>query len=304
MAAQPSGILDCGHTHFQGLTAFLDLAGHGVAAGGLHAAVSKIVGQTDDILFLLIEAAGEKVAQVVGEYLAFFHPGAAAEGLHGAPDIAPVHGSAGSGYKYTAAGAVFLPAIVLQQLHQGGGQEDMAYFPLGIDAYGLLAQGFHGDGGELADPDPGAADGLDDAGEAAVRFPVSLTHQAFVVLPGQLPGLIQEELALDSWQTDAAFLSSYIFKVAVESYQHGAGTGILVAGQQIVPVAGHSVVVQLVVLDEGQEFADVAYVLADSAGFHVAGFQIDPVVFQNSSWTFFSHNGISFSYVAGTQVTV
>lgn len=132
------------HSHLQRLPAFLNLAGHSVTACGFHTAVAQIVSQPDNILFLLVKAAREKMAEIVGENFALIHSCPAAQGLHTAPDIAPVHRSASSGYKYTAADAFFLGTIGLQQLHQGSCQENITDFPLGINADSLLAQGFHG----------------------------------------------------------------------------------------------------------------------------------------------------------------
>ena len=143
-----------GHAHFQLLPALIHAAGAGVAAGGFHVAVAQVIGQADNVLFLLVIAAGKKVPQVVGVHLFFVHPGPDTEAFHFPPDIAAVNGPAAAGHEYAPGRAAGVPAVFLQPLHQGPGQENLADLALAVDADGLLVQGLHGDKGQLADDLP------------------------------------------------------------------------------------------------------------------------------------------------------
>ena len=88
----------------------------------------------------------------------------------------------------------------------------MTHLAFGVDTDRLLAQRLYGNSGKLADPDTGASDRPDDAGQPVVAFLVGLTYQTFVFFPGQLPGLVLEKLLLDPGQTDAAFFSPMYFR--------------------------------------------------------------------------------------------
>ena len=59
---------------------------HGVDPRGIDAAMAQQIGQTDDVLFDGVKDLGEKVPEIMGEYLAPLHARRLTEGLHAGPD--------------------------------------------------------------------------------------------------------------------------------------------------------------------------------------------------------------------------
>ena len=135
---------------------------HGVDPRGIDAAMAQQIGQTDDVLFDGVKDLGEKVPEIMGEYLAPRHVGFFAQPLHHTPDIAAVERFAVSSDKHRPGLQAGLFYIFFQQFLQRRGDENHPRLVFAVHHRLAVPHRLHGDILQLADPDSRPANGLQD----------------------------------------------------------------------------------------------------------------------------------------------
>ena len=73
--------------------------------------MAKDVCEFDDVVGLVVESLGEKVAEVVGEDFPRFDAGLLAEGFHLGPDLFPIDGFTASGEENLAGSDFLFPGV-------------------------------------------------------------------------------------------------------------------------------------------------------------------------------------------------
>ena len=211
----------------------LGSGGDQVDAGGLDAAVAQDVRQLGHVPADPVERPGEQVPQVVGKDLGGLHPGPGAQRLHLRPDLPAGKAAAASGEKDLAGGGLLLPGVLQQLPAQLAGQQDGADLALQADHGPACQGGFHREIADLADPDAGGADGLQQQGQPLPAQGAGGAQQAVVLLPGQVPAVIPEQPPLDAQRADPQLRPAQKGEEAVQCRQLGVDGGRgLSAGQQ------------------------------------------------------------------------
>lgn len=118
---------------------------HGINSSGIDIGVAENIRQPAQILFQSIIGSGEKMAQVVWEYLAWFHAGALAKGLHVPPDIGAVKGLARFCDKDRPGDLLVLFCVLHQRPPKLFGQKNGARLALAIYHRTPRVQRFYGD---------------------------------------------------------------------------------------------------------------------------------------------------------------
>ena len=215
---------------------------HGVDAGGVYAGVAQNVRQPGQVLFQCVIGPGEQVAQVVGKDFSRLHPGAVAELFHVPPDVRAIQGLSRPGGEYRIfdvrrLGGLFLCLEVCsQQAAQLVREKDGTPLALVGDLRPARLHGLHGDTFQLAHPDAGGADGLQDQSEAPVAVQLRRPDQPDVLAPGQLPALVTERRLLNVQQLHGALPPAHEAQKAVDSGDHAVDRGRGVAlGQFLLP---------------------------------------------------------------------
>ena len=175
----------------------------------------------------------------MGEYFAFLHVGLLAQGFHHLPDVGPVQGTVVFGDEHRAFHQFLLLQIPAQQLFQLPGDQDPPGLPLQLDHSFSPAHCVHRDIFQFRDPDPCAADRLEQDRKFPVPLPLCCLNQLPVLLLRQLPPAVTVGLLLDPDLAYFQFPFPQIIKKAVQRRNLRVDAGRLVAFLQPFLVGQH-----------------------------------------------------------------
>ena len=214
--------------------------GHEVNPCGLNAAVPQHIGQSDHVVAGAIEGPGEQAAEVVGEHLAPLHARRFAEGLHAGPDRLSRDRETVLGKKNLARGDFLLFGVLLQFAAQPVGEQDGPNLALQRNLRYARPNCLYGDVLQLAHPDTGGTDGLQDQLHPQVALLMGRLDQALVLLLGQIFFGFAKHLPLELQILHLAILPAHADEKLVHRRQHGvhrdrAITGL---GQRRLPLHG------------------------------------------------------------------
>ena len=82
-----------------------------VDSGRREARVAEDIGEFDDVVGLVVEGLGKKVAEVVGEDFPRFDASLLTKGFHLGPDLFPIDGFAASGEENLAGSGFLFPGV-------------------------------------------------------------------------------------------------------------------------------------------------------------------------------------------------
>ncbi len=154
---------------------------HNINAGGVYTAVPQQVCQSDNVFVKTVEGSGEKVAEIMWKHLSGVYPCTLAQGFHLPPDAAPVQGPAVFADKYGTGSDTGFFYILMQQFLNQRGDKYHPRFIFAVNYCSACLYSLCGDVLQLADPNAGAADRLDDIGDArSLRCP----DQALIFFSG------------------------------------------------------------------------------------------------------------------------
>lgn len=178
--------------------------------------MAEQVGQLGEIFFDGIEGPGKEMAQIVWEHLLRGHARAPAERFHFAPDIAAVHGTTAFGNKHRAGVDLFCAQIAEELLLERAAQKDGAQLAFAADLDLAAPHGVRRDILELADPNPGGADGLHDEENPLVACVARGAQQFQILRLGELALFAAKDLPLPFERFDAELLVPGEAEEAVE----------------------------------------------------------------------------------------
>ena len=241
--------------------------GDEVDPGGLYVGVPQHVGQLDHVPAHFIEGPGEQVPQVVGKDLAGGHPGMAAQVFHLRPDLAAGQALSASGEKNLTGGGFLRPGVLFQLPAQLARQQNGAQLALQGDIRLPGPGGLYGDIPHFAHPDARGADGLQQQSQPFPAQGVGGVQQPLVLLPGQLPPVVPEQLPLELQGLDFTVLPAQEGEKLIGRRRHGVdgdrGTALL---QQRVPPGGGPLPGDLRPTQKGGQGPDVPHIFFDGPG--------------------------------------
>ena len=148
--------------------------------------MTQYIGQPNHVLAGVIKGFSKQMAQIVWEYLGWFHPRQFAQSFHFGPDLAPGQTFSVSCEK-DLTGNGFLRLRVFQQLAAKlVRNENRADLSFQRDVSSALTSGFYGDIPHFGYPDPCSADSLHEQSQSDLTLLLCDAQQAFVFRPPQL----------------------------------------------------------------------------------------------------------------------
>lgn len=190
--------------------------GEQVDAGGIDGTVAQHIGQLYNIPGNPVEGGGKQVPQIMGEYLARFHPGPGAQRLHDPPDLKAGQRTPVFGAKNSAGDDFLLFGVFHQLAAQPAGEQNGAQLALEGDIRLSPLSGFHSYVFHLTHPDARGANGFQQQGGDVFSLCLCCSYQFLIVLPCQVPGGLPEHLPLDLQELGPAILPAQEMKQTVE----------------------------------------------------------------------------------------
>lgn len=219
--------------------AVLRAGGDDINAGRIDAAVTENVGELCNVLFDAVKHPGEQVAQIVRKHLFRVDLRLLAQGFHLPPDICPVDGLARAGHENHPAFDPLLRRIAEQFLFQRLYDKNCPSLRLAVHHRFSAPDRFHGDIPQLADPDAGSADGLQDQAEPPIVPALRRPDQAGVFLPGQFLFFGAVDLLLQFQHFHLQIVPAQKGEQTVETGQHGIDAPHGAAPLQVLFVPDH-----------------------------------------------------------------
>ena len=194
--------------------------GDDIHARGVDAAVSENVGELCDVLLEAVKGPGEQVPQIMRKDLVRAHPRRGAQRLHLAPDIRPADRSSVPRNKDRSCCNTLFFGVLQQFFLQSLYKKYRADLSLAV--HGRLPRlcRLHRNKLQFADPDPRAADRLDQQVQPFVFLLPRGVQQPKVFRLRQLPVLAAEQLCLAADRLDPAIVPAEKNKQTVDPGEH------------------------------------------------------------------------------------